>query len=213
MANPATSLHVEFFTRPKEDKAASLESKRPIFKDKEMVRIKFVGDTRKVFEGPADASSVRDPETNRWLTYADRFPEHYEAFKRGVSVRASGTLLSEAQFLSPSRVKEYEAKNIHTLETLVALDDRAIRGLGASTRSEMEIAQGILDKADHAAAATALEAENAALRAQIEEMKAASAAPSDADLKAIIKQQTGKAPVGNPNRETLERMVAESGAA
>ena len=69
-----SQLHVEFFTDAREDKKASRAAGRPIYKDVELVRIKFPGDNKRMLVAPANDPSVMDKGSGRHITYAERFP-------------------------------------------------------------------------------------------------------------------------------------------
>ncbi|MCU0905633.1 MAG: hypothetical protein MUE83_17460, partial [Tabrizicola sp.] len=51
--DPDLTLGVEFFMKPVENKAKSKEAGRPIFEDREMVRIAFPGDSKREHVAPA----------------------------------------------------------------------------------------------------------------------------------------------------------------
>lgn len=213
-------LHVEFFTEAVENKRKSKEAGRPIFEDKEFVRIRIPGDRNRTQVAPADEKALRDRSTNEWLSYIDRFPEHYAAFKRGQTYIGEGTPLSELSFLTESKRAELRGLNIYTAEHLAAMDGTPLKQLGMGGRELKDQAQAWLDKAAGMADATRQAAENAALRAEMEELrrqmadlnKPQSAAPASMsrfasmapeDIKAWIAEQTGARPKGNPSLATL----------
>jgi len=79
-------LHITFYMKkPERNKRKSIEAGRPIFEAKEMVRIRIVGDPKRIHCAPADEESLKvpDPAGNSIaLTYKQRWPKHYEAFKK-----------------------------------------------------------------------------------------------------------------------------------
>ena len=127
-------LHVEFRNEPVKIESRSKEAGRPIFRDQEVVVIKFVGDRRKELVAPAAEKFTRDRSTGRWVTYAEAFPRHYAAFRSGESALVEGTPLVVCDFLSPARVKEFEALNVTTVEQLAALEGASLERLGMNAR-------------------------------------------------------------------------------
>lgn len=232
--NNRPRLHVEFYTSPKQNMKRTREEGRPIFEDAEFVRIRFAGDRNRTLEAPANQPSVRDPQDNtRWLTYIDRFPDHYKAFKEGRVYRGGGTPLDELPFLTASQRAELRAVNIHDAETLAAMEGEPLKKLGMFGRALKDQAQAWLDKAKGSADLTRMAADNAALREQMEAMQrqlaefiargnapsAPSAAPAsqfaamdDNAIKDFIKQKTGERPRGNPSHATLVSMADEIAA-
>jgi len=228
-------LFIEFFSEAVEDKRSSREQGRPIFKDEEFIRIRFVGDAKRELVAPAHLKthSARDPETgdNFYISYAERFPRHYEAFRKKAEV-VDGTPLRELVAISAARVAELKALNVHTIEALAKLDGPNLSRLGMGARELKNQAQAYLDKAAGMAVDMKIAAENASLRDEIERMKAemqafmaggGRAEPPDTpvdegtpfdtwaddDIKAFIKDRRGEAPRGRVSRETLVRMAAE----
>ena len=221
-------IHVEFHMVAVEDKLASREQGRPIFKEEEFCRIRWVGDNKRELDEPAHQFVDREPQTNRARSYAEKFPEHYRLFKANQDQMAvSGTPLSEVPWLTQAKRAELRAVNVHTLENLAQMDGALLQRLGMGARELKNQAQAWLDKANGAATEQRLASELAARDAQIEALQAqiteiaAMRAPvsanetpvgdddpvwgaySDDDIKAFIADRTGSKPRGNPRRETL----------
>lgn len=231
-AGDTRHVHVEFFIDAVKDDKATREQGRPIFKDVEMARLKFVGDNKKELVAPAHQKFMRMPGTQEWVTYAERYPRHYEAFKTGQALLGSGTPLAELPFLTEAKRSELKALNVHTAEALSSLDGSLLQKLGMYGRELKNQAQAYLDKAKETALETRLAGENAALKERIDALEAMirgqgqapaqdmptvaeEAASSFADwtdenLKAFIKEQTSQAPRGNPSHATLVRMAEEA---
>ena len=223
------ALHVEFFTAAKENQRRSKAEGRPVYDDIEMVRIRYPRDNKRVHVAPAhERAFVRGVGK---VSYAERFPEHYEAFRRGQEFIGTGTPLKDAPFLTEARRMELQRSGVMTVDALAEMDATALRRLGMGYVQLGEQARKFLE----AAHKTADETEKAELRAQIDELRAmmsemqakprtlsdalvdheeADAAPfegmDDAALKAMIKDATGAAPRGNPSREALVRMAREA---
>jgi hypothetical protein len=220
-----THLHVEFFSNPVENKAKSAQEGRPIFEDAEFVRIKFRGDKNRILVAPAQDTHVRDRDTNRWLTYAESYPKHYDAFKQGQEFIGDGTPISELPFLTEAKRSELRALNIHTAEALQGLEGTPLQKLNMGGRALKDQATAWLTKASDGALESRLAGENAALKEQMALMQAqiaelvggkktapvaASTSPfadmTVADLKAFLEDRNGTKPRGNPSKATLVAM-------
>lgn len=227
--NARPTLHVEFFTRAVQNPRASKEKGRPIFEDKEFVRIRFPGDRNRTHEAFATEKALRDPQSNEWLSYIDRFPRHYEAFKKGQAYIGEGTPLAELVFLTESQRAELRALNIHTAESLAAMEGVPLKQLGMGGRELKNQAQAYLDSATGSAAMTKLAADNASLQDQLSMLREqvaqltqpAKPAPrsgspfepwDDADIKNWLAEKTGARPKGNPSHATLVAMADEVSA-
>lgn len=104
-------LLVRFFYREREDKAQTLEAGRPIFKETEYIEIRV--------PGKRDAQVCRPAKSHD----RDRFPAHYEAFKKRVELPKEGTALSEWPQVSRSQCEELAFLNIKTVEQLASTAD------------------------------------------------------------------------------------------
>lgn len=225
MSESEHKLFVEFFSDTAEDVKASRAEGVPKFKDVEKIRIRWPGDKSRELVAPADGKSLRGPD-GRWLTYAERWPEHYKAFKAGQAYIGEGTPISEAPFLTEARRRELRAMEIHTIETLAELPDRMRTRLGMGGLELMQQARAWVEKQKGFAAESRLASENEALRAQLNAlaekvaMLGQSSAPkvdavspfaswADDDMKAYIKDATGQAPRGQPSHDTLVKMCDE----
>jgi len=180
-----THLHVEFFNDAVENKAKSREAGRPVYEDREMVRIRMAGDKLSSIVAPAnDQSSITNPHTQRRYTYAELHEGPYEAFKKGQEYRGTGTPLEELTFISAAIRKTLHGFNIYTAEALAALDGTPLQKLGMGGREWKDQAQAYLDRASGTADLSRFAQENADLRAQIEalqeQMAAIGAAPPKA---------------------------------
>lgn len=219
-----------FKTEAVQDMEASKKAGRPIFVDKELVEVHIAGDRdyRPVF-GALDFWKHIDGIA---VTYAERWSEQYQLFKEGKSQITAGTPVDELPFLNAAKRAELKALRIYTAETLAALDGKNLKTLGLGGRELKDQAQAYLDRATGSAKVVELAQENAAIKAQMEELRAQLAemnrpAPVvetegeeaipdefdgwDADsLKGFIQELTGKRPVGNPSIETLKRMAGEA---
>jgi hypothetical protein len=226
---PERHAHIEFFVDAIKNSLKTLEQGRPIFDEVEMVRVRFVGDSKSEFVERASSSAGIDRQTKEEITYAQRYPEHYAVFKGQRAALKSGTRLEDLPGLSTSKAAELRALNILSVEDLAGLSDEGIKRLGMQGRALVERAKAWLGQTTEHAATAAMMAENAKLQEQIDAMKAmiegmrqAPAAPSDVkdgfeemgndELKSFIRDCTGGLPRGNPSRETLLRQAREAHA-
>jgi hypothetical protein len=226
-------LHIEFFSETVEDVLRTRAEGKPCFKDEELVRIRYAGDKNSVLVAPANVRTfyIKEPGgPGRLLSYAERFPRHYEAFKANQVYIGDGTPLTQVTFLTAARVRELAMSSVHTVEALAGLDGTMLQRLGMDARELKNKAQAYLDSTQGSAGLMKLASENAEmqthleqLRSQIAELMAAKQPVevakvsadkypgySDEDLKNIIKDKTGQAPRGVPKRETLVAMLDEA---
>lgn len=148
-------VHARFYTFPEQDKKASAEAGRPIFKDVEYVEIMAAGNSSNVIRRPA-----RDSDRHR-------FPRHYAAFQQGKGEEIIGTPLSEVPWITRSQVEEFAHLRIYSIEALANLDDSTC-GKFAGLYDMKRKAAAYLKAAEDAAPTTALMEENEALRSRLE---------------------------------------------
>jgi hypothetical protein len=235
MFDPAATrhLHIEFRNVAVENKAKSLKEGRPIYDQQEQIFIRFAGDTKKELVAPAHERCMRDPETGLWVTYAQVYHRHYEAFKTGLEAVGEGTPIEELPFVDAARRAELKALHIHTAEALSGLEGVNLSRLGMFGRELKEKAKAYIDRARDSALETRLAAENAALTVRIaaleEQLTGAHTPPEsqasveeqdslfddwdDGALKAFIKEHSGEAPRSNASHATLVRRARELFAA
>lgn len=213
--NPDTQLAVEFFMKPVENLAKSREAGRPIFEDREYVRIAFPGDQRRKLEAPAsEMHYVSHARTQ--MTYAERFAGTYDAFKRNDMAFVEGTPLKASGLLPLAKCEELKALNVLTVEQLAGMPDVAMRKLGMGGRQMVDDAKAYLEKASKMADTSALEARIKELEALLSK-PAAQAAPvddqfagfEDEDLKNMIRDAGGEVPRGRASRQTLIDTINE----
>lgn len=195
----------------------------------EVVEVRFAGSKNYAPIFPADAMWKR--EGNQVMTYAERWPEQYRAFKEGNPQEAAGTPLQMLRPLgvTPEQLSLCRALKIYSIEALDALTGPAVKTLGVHSNSLKAAASRYLaehnqvNQQSHEIAA--LKAEIAALKAGMvipeaqatpEQIDAAERAAdasfadkSDEELKSEIARLAGSRPRGNPNRATLESMLTD----
>lgn len=165
-------LHITFYSEAVENPAKTREAGRPIFDERELVRIKFVGDQKRELVAPANEKCVKDPATQEWVSYAQLYHRHYDAFKSGQAAVGEGTPISELPFLTEARRAELRALHIHTAEALAQLEGSNLSRLGMFGRELKDKAQAYLDRAKETALETRLASENATLKARLEALEA-----------------------------------------
>lgn len=158
--NDSTGIYATFSLEPVEMRFLSEQAGRPIFEDREFVRVLIAGD--------------KHSEVYRIATDADkeRYHEPYARFKRGLEGKdqISGTPLSQWPLMKPSQIKEYEGVNIYTVEQMAALSDTMKQKIGMGANEIVAAAQAYLATAKDGAAASAFAAENERLKADIERL-------------------------------------------
>jgi hypothetical protein len=147
-------LLVRFFYKERENKQETVAQGRPIYKEVEYIEIRVRGN--------------RDPQACRPATYDDknRFPRHYEAFKKRVEMPEEGTPLAEWPQISRSQIEEMSFINIKTVEQLSLAADTHIGKMRGGYTLKQRAADWL-----KASNATALIANNSALKIQIKSLE------------------------------------------
>lgn len=111
--NPADyeKLFVRFVMYPKQDRKASREAGRPIFKEVPYVDIRIPGDRTSHQFRPAG-----DIDKRRW-------PKHWEAFESRKQQPSEGTPLEQWPAINRAMVEELRYFNIRTVEQLANISD------------------------------------------------------------------------------------------
>ncbi len=104
-------LFVQFYMKAVHNKFKSNQEGRPIFDEKEYIKIMIPGDRNSNIDGPVTEE------------YKMRFAERYAKFKTHESQAQSGTPLEVWPQMTVGRVAELKAMNIFTVEQLATLDD------------------------------------------------------------------------------------------
>jgi len=104
-------LFVKFENKPVQDKQATADQGRPIFKEIPHISIRAAGSQNFVC---------------RRASHADRqrFPRHFAAFEQKQEMPVEGTLLSEWPLISRTMAKELEGLEVKTVEQLVNMSDQ-----------------------------------------------------------------------------------------
>ena len=138
-----------FFSKEREDTAASEEAGRPIYKSEPWIEIIVPGSRDRV------SCPVR-------IEHQRRFPEQWESYKRNEErVVADGTPITEWQGIARTRALELRAIGFYTVEQLANAGENQLAKAGADARRVQEQAQAFI------AAQGALESERR-IRADVE---------------------------------------------
>ncbi len=181
-------LHVEFVMEAVEQTFESQQKGRPIYKDEAFIIIRPPGgkteNKRKVrLEQYGDAP----PDTVRW-------PQQWAQFQAKQEQTQSGTPLEQYPPLSKSQVMELKGCKIFTVEQLSSIPDTGFAGVPIlDIRKLRDTAKNYLKNAADGSAVTALEAENARLKGDVEALKA-----QFAELAAAQPEKRGP---GRPRKE------------
>jgi hypothetical protein len=137
---PKSPAIPQFYTEAVQNNFKSTQEGRPVFEDREFVRIIIPGDMRSqpVYE-------VNEEHKRRW-------PQQYDAFKRGLEDATQGTPITEWPPITKARATELKMRNIATVEALAEVGDNILGSLGMGAREMREKARVWLDVAKNGAA-------------------------------------------------------------
>jgi hypothetical protein len=135
-------LLVQFYIHPQLDQDASAEEGRPIYKDREYIRLRVIGDKASLVERPVRLGF--DPKCDNV-----RFRKEYDAYKQNREVKLEGTPLAQWPPISKGQIKELEHFGVKTVEQLSTMSDTHVQGfmgimsLRNLARRYMEHAKGL----------------------------------------------------------------------
>jgi len=152
-------LFVQFYFEAIKDEEESIKAGRPIFNDREYIKIIPVGDKNTVVCEP-----VTEEHKMRW-------PAQYAGFKNQQHQPQEGTPIDQWPPLTKSQVLMFKAANVHTVEQLANVSDGNLGNLGMGARDLREKAIAYLKNAEGSAPTLALQQQlNDAIK-QIEALK------------------------------------------
>lgn len=152
-------LFVQFYFESIKNEEESLAQGRPIFSDKEYIKIIPVGDRNTV---------ICEPVTE---DHKVRFPNQYAAFKNQQVQPQEGTPLEEWPPLTKSQVMMMKSANVHTVEQLSVVSDGNLSNLGMGARDLREKAKTYLESAQTGAIPMAAQERINELEKQVEALK------------------------------------------
>jgi hypothetical protein len=151
----AKGLIAQFYIEGVHMLAASEKAGRPIFEDREYVKIIPIGDNKTVV-----TKAVNDE-------IRQRFPEEYAVFKKGVEQTFPGTPLHAWPAILPSQIALFNHFKVYTVDQLAELNDIAISKIGPGTRDMVQKAKAFLAKAANTAEAQKFAVENERLKEEL----------------------------------------------
>lgn len=165
--NPDSTVGVKFYSKPLQDNYQTEQQGRPIFVDTDMVRITTPGDSLSVIDTIATEH------------YRKRFPRQWDFYvskKEGDQMTVGRTPLSAWSKLSAAQVEELRHLKFYSVEDVANASDAALQNVGMIAgmggHAFRDAAQTYLRVAKDATVASRMEQENAALRAEMEAMRA-----------------------------------------
>ena len=193
-------LLVKFYTEAIQDKAASLEEGRPIFRDRELLSIMVPGNRDGVVKLATDADK-------------QRFPAHYQAFKlRQDQVVLEGMPLEEWPGITRSQMEEARFKNIRTVEALSNAPDSALLDMRGFMQLKEKAVKYLEVSKDNATAGKLVEAEKRAskLEAQLEQLQAQMNTLINKDLDGEVPDFCGDIPAAPVRRKRRTKAEMEA---
>src|SRR5262245_11167061 len=152
---PQQELRPDFYMDSVRDDAASNAAGREIYREVERVRLIIPGITATVV-----VHNVNQGHIQRW-------PQYYEAFKRGLEAPISGTPLEQWPYLNASQVRNLRAHEVRTVEEIAALSDQACSQLGPGAMEMRTRARAFLNDAVYEAFLNQVNAERDQLKVEV----------------------------------------------
>lgn len=169
--------YAQFFTRAEEDRTASIEAGHTVYKDVDYVAITPQGSKDKIERIAADwlqhiaKESAQERFDPQWLKY---YRDAYAAYKEGRETPLNGSPISEWPVATPAQIKTLLGVGIRTVEDVASANEETISRLGMGGRALKDKAinwlQTSADVGKVSERITALEVENARLKADNEEL-------------------------------------------
>jgi hypothetical protein len=158
-------LFVQFYIESVKNEEKTIEEGRPIFEDKEYIKIIPVGDKNTEICRPVKTTwdGGTPPDNERWANL-------YAAFKNQQTQVSEGTPLEEWAVLTKSQVQMIKSANVHTVEQLSQVSDGNLNNLGMGARILRDKAIAYLEQAKDGSALNKALAEINALKTQVEAM-------------------------------------------
>lgn len=155
------ALAVRFYKRAVHMGALSDAAGRPIYEERIYIEIVIPSDTQ--------TKSIIDREASE--DDKRRFHRHWAAFEGGNERPVIGTPLEVWPQLDVAMVAMLKHSSVHTVEQLAALSDIQLTPLQPHGLALRQQAQGFLEAAKDGALVSKLEAVNADLQAQLDDMR------------------------------------------
>lgn len=154
-----SNLYVEFYEDAHEVRFKSEQAGRPVYEQREFIRILVPGDSTNIIERLSNEQDRQD------------FPRQYDRFKKGQTAVIDGTPLNMWPVVNKSQVKECEYHEIRSVEQLGQASDTVCNRMGMGYVELRNKARAWLAAAQDSAIVTKQAAENDHLRGEIEALK------------------------------------------
>lgn len=159
MDNSAQNLFVEFYEDALEVPYKSEQEGRPVYEQREFVRIMVPGDSMNIIETPATQE------------HREMYQRQYERFKRGQKDVIDGTPLVQWPVINKAQVKEAAYFEVHSVEQLSEMSDSSCARMGMGYMELRSKAKAWLAAAKDASVVTRQAAENERLQGEIQALK------------------------------------------
>jgi len=157
--NSTSNLFVEFYEEALEIPYKSEQAGRPVYEQRDFVRIMVPGDSMNIIETPATQE------------HRDNFSRQYERFKKGQNAVVDGSPLAQWPVVNKSQVKECAYFEIHSVEQLGELSDSTCKRMGMGYMELRGKARAWLLASKDTAVVTRQAVENERLQSEIEMLK------------------------------------------
>jgi len=174
---------VEFFRDAVQNNKKSQDAGRPVFDEKDFVRIQAPGDTNTVIVRIATDQDKK------------RFPKSWSAYQNGLDLAQEGTPLEQWNLISRSQTLELKHQGIATVETLASVSDANIQKFGPGFMQLRNSAKQYLESSVDLARATQAARERDEAFARMALMQ------EEIDA---LKAQIGAPKRGRPRKEPVE---------
>lgn len=159
MSSTENGAIVQFFRDAVQNNFKSAQEGRPIYEEKDFIRITTPGDTRTVV-----VERVND-------VHKRQYPKSWDAYSKGLDEVLEGTPISQWNQASLSQAKELAHFNVRTVEQLATVSDGNLQHMGPGFQALRERAKQFLQTTTADAGATEVARENEQLREQNQLLK------------------------------------------
>lgn len=159
-----SGLYVEFYMRAVKNEFRSSQEGRPIYENKEYIRIQPLGDKTKVIDRP-----VQKFENGGRPSDLERFPRQWQKFLSQESQVSDGTPIQEWAPIGRAEAMELKGLGFHTVEMLAKAGEVNINFPGGRKLRDMAIAW--LEKAQGGSPISKLQSENEDLKLQVQALQ------------------------------------------
>ena len=154
-----SNLYVEFYEDALEIPFKSQQEGRPVYEQREFIRIIVPGDQTNIIDRPCNDQDRQD------------FPRQYARFQKGQGAVIDGTPLTQWPPVNKSQVKECEYHDIRSVEQLAAASDSVCMRMGMGYTELRNKAKAWLAAAKDASIVTQMSALNDQMKGEIEALK------------------------------------------